>query len=56
MMFTLFDTENILHPESFLHLALAVARTNEAIWRGRPWAIVGPDGKPAYTSRYPKGT
>lgn len=56
MTFTVHDTEQILAPETFGHLADAVARTNQTVWAGRPWSIVDRDGRERYTHRYPEGT
>jgi hypothetical protein len=54
--FTLRDNENVLTPEDFQHINLALSRANTFPWFGRPWIIYGPDGRPAYSHRYPKET
>ncbi|MFT4295753.1 MAG: hypothetical protein QM582_10115 [Micropruina sp.] len=53
-MFTLRDDEDVLDPESFRTLGEAVARTRYPLWAGRPWTLYGPNGRPAYSHRYPK--
>lgn len=55
-MFTLYDAEQILDPETHPRLADAVARANNPVWAGRRWTIVDHHGQERYTHRYPKGT
>lgn len=52
--FVLHDRERVLEPETFRTVGQALDRaTTTALWRGRPWQIDGPDGRPAYSHRYP---
>lgn len=51
--FTLRDNDDLLMPEDFGHLNLALARAHAFPWFGRPWTVYDPTGSPAYSHRYP---
>lgn len=52
--FTLRDNDDLLMPEDFGHLNLALARAHTFPWFGRPWTVYDPTGSPAYSHRYPR--
>ncbi len=52
--FTLRDTEDVLTEETFTHIDAALERATVPLWAGRPWLIIDPVGRPAYSRRYPR--